>query len=160
MSSSHSSSVGFRSLLSPCSDHLNPPDIHLAMMSHRIPIILPTQPHAFHLNAPPSQRPQPILLSDIFDLPRLSLSIGIPILEMEDLKGPSIARRPLVIKEYGLGEDLSEMGDEDDGRGLGSWFEDPPWENLGCWSLSQTSQNNTAENRRFDAGRIGESSKL
>ncbi|CAD6590721.1 MAG: hypothetical protein TREMPRED_005867, partial [Tremellales sp. Tagirdzhanova-0007] len=112
--------------------------IHLAKMSHRIPIILPTIPHVQHLALPAGQSAQPMLMSDIFDFPRFSQSIGIPLLEMEDLKGPSIARGPLEVER-------------EDPRGTITEF---PWETLGCWSLMQTSQNNTEAPWFFEGGRM------
>ena len=114
-------------------------DIHLAMMSNRIPILLPTLPALGHLRPPPGYTTNSILMSDIFDLPRLSQSIGIPILEIEDLKGPSIAGTPV------SGQRGSENGVE---------TENPPWETLGCWSLSHTSQNNTEDEWSFESGRL------
>jgi hypothetical protein len=73
-------------------------------------------------------------MSDIFDLPRLSRHLNLPLIEMEDLKGPSIARR-----SFGFNGEDEVQGD---------------WENFGCWSLSQTSQNNTRGDFGCDAGRI------
>ena len=107
-------------------------------MSNRIPIILPTIPHPQHLALLAGQSAQPMLMSDIFDFPRFSQSIGIPLLELEDLKGPSIARGPLGTDQGSSRETTT----------------DPPWETLGCWSLLQTSQNNTEAPWSFGGGRI------
>ena len=75
-------------------------------------------------------------MSDIFDFPRFSRAIGVPLLEMEDLKGPSIERGP--------------FGSDNEANGL----DDSAWETLGCWSLMQTSQNNTEEAWFFEAGQL------
>jgi hypothetical protein len=84
-------------------------------------------------------------MSDIFDLPRLSAHLNLPLIEMEDLKGPSIARRSFGFngEDDGLGDFISQ--DEDK-----QW----EWEEMGCWTLSQTSQNNTRGDFGCDNGRL------
>lgn len=83
-------------------------------------------------------------MSDIFDLPRLSRIIGLPLLEMEDLKGPSIARGPVAEGPY----TAKPVGEDEVYR----------WETIGCWGLLQTSQNNTEDEMGFGAGRLRMSS--
>lgn len=93
-----------------------------------------------------------MLMSDILDLADLSRRIGIPILEMEDLKGPSIAQNSF------------KKGKISPGPGGAEGIEDNEWETIGCWGLLQTSQNNTECNTgnelSSEAGRIREQSLL
>jgi len=90
--------------------------IHLAKETGRIPILPPFPPDNAHLVGGHGLSAGFITFSTIFDLPRLAHDIGLPIVEMHELK----SMQPHTIKIYGVEEGLLE--------------EPPETDVIGCWS--------------------------
>lgn len=91
--------------------------IHLGLLTGRIPIVFPFPPSLHLRYIDDAEHIPPAMPFDrVFDLPRLSRSLGIPIVQIEELK-TRIETKPL----YGEEVDLVHPKEEEIG-GWSTWM--------------------------------------
>ncbi len=123
----------------------------------------PTQPNRGHLestlheDAKQSAEFPVILMSEIFDLPRLSASIDLPIVEIDELKWPCWNdegwrdRVTSLLSDFWAGDNVVEARKRD----LGDQITHPTeWETIGCWSLEEISLNKTHDPLGVEEGKL------
>ncbi len=96
-------------------------------------------------------------MSEIFDLPRFSKSIDLPIVELEELKYPRYRdvgwKDKLMALKSNFGNRKRELQ-----QGLGKREREEEgyseWETIGCWGLEMTSRNVTHESSHIHEGKL------